>query len=165
MELLERPIDSRIKDAVGIMMARSKTIGKPYSIDYKKLAKMVDYPGDLSHSDIESVMNNNPDMAASFSNFDEYGIEVNANGKSTSGTAAVPDMGADRPLDGGAADMGADIGGDMGAEMPPDTGLDTTSAPPMGAEPAMGEPPEISAPAGPDLLRQAAARAAKRRSL
>lgn len=165
MELLERPVDSRFRDAVGVMMARSKTIGKPYSVDYAQLAKMVDYPGDLSRSDIESVMNNNPDMASSLSDFDEHGIEVNANGDSTGGMD-LP--GADRPLDMGAdmgMDAGADMGADIGAEMTPDAGLGATPEPAMGVEPAIGEPTDISAPTGPNLLKQAAARAAKRRSL
>jgi len=156
MELIEDPINSRIKDAIGVMLARSKTTGEPYSIDYTQLAHMIDYPGELSKSDLETVMNSNPELASKFSNFDETNIEVDATGVASDIAAAAAEPIMDMPPE----------GEEMPPEEPAPEGDMGMGGAPMGAEPAMAEPEAaIEAPAGPDLLRKAAARAAKRRSL
>jgi hypothetical protein len=163
MELIEDPINSRIKDAIGVMLARSKTTGEPYSIDYTQLAHIIDYPGELSKSDLESVMNNNPDLASKFSNFDETNLEVDATGVASDIAAAAEEPDMDMPPEG--EEMPPE-GEEMPPEEPAPEGDMGMGGAPMGAEPAMAEPEAaIEAPAGPDLLRKAAARAAKRRSL
>lgn len=156
-ELFEDSITSRIKDAVGVMTVRSQTTGKPYSVDYRQLARMIDYPGELSRADLESAMNNDPELAGKFTNFDDEHVEIDA-----AGGGMPTDMGAEMPPEG-------EMPTDMGAEIPPEgempLGAEAPIAP-AAPEPAAPEPaPAPLAPAGPELVKKAAGRAAKRRGL
>lgn len=157
VELLESRMTAKVKDAILVMMSRSKTVGEPYELSYRQLARIMDYPGEITKTDIETVMNDDPTLAASISNFDEDFIEVDANAPAAS---AVP------PADQAAADADAELGADLDTAL--DTGLDA------GANMGMAAPPESEpAPAADELeepvekqdtVKKMADRAAKRRS-
>lgn len=154
-ELFENSLNSSIRDAIGVMLARSETIGRPYSISMEKLAHIVSWPGQLNKAHIEKVLNDSPDLAAKIKNFDDDGIEVNANAEEE-----MPDM-----------SMPPDMG-DMG--MPPDMGAAPDMGGDMGMSTDMGMPPDVTAASSDegdeqvkkiDAVKKAAERAKARRGL
>ena len=156
VQLFENSLQAGIKDAIGVMLARSKSTGQPYSLDLKSLAHMIGWPGDLSRSDIEATLNNDPALSASVQNFDDLKIEVNAS------TDIVGDEGMEEPL----PDMGMPPEQDMGMDMGAPAGD-------MGMDTSMGAPDEVEAVGDEekeqvkkiDAVKKAAERAAKRRGL
>lgn len=152
VQLFENSLQSGIKDAIGVMLARSKSTGQSYSLDLKSLAHMIGWPGDLSRSDIETTLNNDPTLSASVQNFDDLKIEVDASPN------PAGDEGMEEPM--------PDMGLPPEEEMPMDAGA--------GMEPpAAGMPDEITAIGDEekeqvqklDMVKKAAERAAKRRGL
>lgn len=144
-ELFESKLGSEIKDAILVMISRSKTVGEPYELSYSQLTRMMDYPGVISKSDIEAALADNPTLADAVVNFDNGYIEV-------SGQAAEA-----QPSD------------ELDMEMPADLPVDDMAAAPEELPTAAGQeaapPEETEEPVYQDTtVQQMADRAAKRRS-
>ena len=148
-ELFESNIDTKIKDSILVMMSRSKTTGEPYSLSYSQLARMINYPSDITADEIQKVIDNDPTLGALVTDFDEYGLEINAQAATST------------PLD----------------AMDPTTALDEPTLPaeqPLAAEPTLpAEQPPLAEPAAQDqedpvqkldTVKRMAARAATRRA-
>lgn len=151
VQLFENSLQTGIKDAIGVMLARSKSTGQPYSLDLKSVAHVIGWPGDLSRSDIETVLNNDPALAANVKNFDDLKIEVDASPNS------VGDEGMEEPL----PDMGEVPPPE---EMPTDMGAADTSMDTPDETTAIGDE-EKEQVQKLDMVKKAAERAAKRRGL
>ena len=122
-ELIQDPMVAKLKNAIDVMLVRSKTIGKPYHISYDQLAHLVNFRGTISKADIEAAMNNDPTLASEISDLDDTGIVVDS-AHASEAPAPSDDM----------SDLG-DLG-DLGLDTPPDTSgapVSPTdiSAPPM----------------------------------
>lgn len=157
MELVQGrdSLDSSIQDAISVMLARSKSIGEPYALSYEDLARVVDFPGVFNKDDLETALNNNPNLSAKISNFDESGLEVDATGESSALDTSAP-MPTTMPPDLGLPPM------DMNAGLPPDMG---SAAAPAGAAPAAPAPEALPPAEAPpvNVVKSMADRAAKRR--
>jgi len=154
-ELTQDPLVAKLKNAVGIMMARSKTVGEPYEVSYEQLARLIDYPGHLSKQDVESAMNTDTSLASEISNFGDDFLEVDAN------SANALDIPSDMPPD----DMPTDMPPDgMASDMPPDMGAmpGATPAPAVAADANQEQPQQVQRV---NTVQQMADRAAKRRGL
>lgn len=161
MELIEDPLIAKIRSAIGVMRARSKTIDKPYEVSYEQFAKMINHLGKIDKNDIESTLNNNPELAGEISKLRDSSIEVDATATATSDTGDLGSLGS------------LDDGSTLGVPGPNGEGPDVSGLPPgqdqMGAdlgspgavEPAA--PPGTEGPNQVDIVKQMASRAAKRR--
>lgn len=78
MELIQDPLTARIRDAIYVMLARSKTTGEPYEISYEQLSSMLNFPGPIGPSEIESALNIDPSLASIVDDFDTSKITVDA---------------------------------------------------------------------------------------
>lgn len=158
MELIEDSNVSSIRDAIYVMLARSKTTGEPYEVSYEQLADMIDFPGPIGPSEIENALNSDPSLAAIVADFDSSTITVDTNVESMpddlSNIGMMPGMGPSpgaAPL--GAAPLGAAPPGAAPLGSPADV------APQMPQQ----EPAMTVSPA--DRVGAAADRALKRRGL
>jgi hypothetical protein len=156
-ELFEAKLDSKIKDAILVMMSRSRTIGEPYELSYDQLARVIDYPGRITKADIDAAVEKDAELSAKITNYDEDFIEIDAQ--------AEP---SDLDLDAGADMSGAqDLGMDAAAEPSADAAGAIDLTPPgaeLGSEPT-AEPPAPEEPVQKiDVVKKMADRAATRRS-
>lgn len=144
-ELFESKLGSEIRDAILVMISRSKTVGEPYELSYSQIIRMMDYPGTISKSDIEAALAENPSLSGAVLNYDNGYVEVTADA-----TAELP----------------ADMGAELDAQIPADAEVAPEEMPQAaGQEPAPETDQEFEEPVYQDnTVQKMADRAAKRRS-